>query len=172
MEWQIVGYHAVDHRQRDVHRCKDGLYLCSAEVQANDLEPQPFGGNLCHQKGADTQAWRFRVKTLKGRLPKSPGKIGSEALERPNYVVLRLQGKENMAVMFAQSVFKAISESCAFEMSADAWDGSGHLRLPGEWILDISLFLAIFGRLEDQGSVRVIVGSGALMERPIPRAVS
>ena len=100
-------------------------------------------------------------QTLKGRLPKSPGKIGSEALERPNYVVLRLQGKENMAVMFAQSVFKAIPESCAFEMSADAWDGSGQVN--GSWTSRCSLpFLDGADGGVPQPHQR----------RPIPRAVS
>ena len=147
MEWQIVGYHAVEEAVFDEmftdarvgssfvqQRAKPMIWSHSplaAIYATKKVQTRKLGGCVSDPDSAERSG-------TKGRLPKSPGKICTEALERPNYVVLRLQSKENMADMFAKSVFKAIPDSCAFEMPADAWDGFGHLHLPGEWILDFA----------------------------------
>ena len=144
-DWKVVGYHAVEQSAYEDMKLKDSdSNLCFQLIKPMIWSMSPLEAIYLTKKqqarklgGSVSDPDSDKLNFAKTRLPKGPSKISAQALEKPNYVILRLQTKENMPDMFARDVFKTKPMEPTFEMS-EGFDVFGHLQLPGEWLVDIA----------------------------------
>lgn len=143
MVWTTVGYHAFEQKQFDQMCCEDSSGLYYMEVSPMRWSSSPLLAishtrkELARKLGATLSEAQEppKGKILKGRGAKHDALEAT--LECPNYVIWRLQTRENVAEQVVRGVLKPMHDAAKGIDLSQPFQLFEPPRLLGQWQVDL-----------------------------------
>ena len=139
MAWAIVGYHAMELLTFEKLKAEDlghftmiaPMQWCPTPLQAISLTRKNLARQLGISLSVPEQELASQGKPMKA---KSMRKLleGTQALEQPNYMVLRLRTQENLPEVMA----KGLLRPRPYGFEAPSFEPFSRFKWQGEWELD------------------------------------